>query len=77
MTVVLPEKMKRIRSVHFREMPNTKDPHSAQILRVSIIRLTGNTTIKLQLQVDLAINRVIKLHARSRETVNVLVCVIG
>ena len=51
---------------HFREMPNTKSPHSAQILRVSIIRLTGNTTIKLQLQVDLAINRVIKPDARSR-----------
>ena len=59
---------------HFREMPNTKGPHSAQILRVSIIRLTGNTTIKLQLQVDLAINRVIKLHVRGHGPVNVLVC---
>ena len=62
---------------HFREMPNTKSPHSAQILRVSIIRLTGNTTIKLQLQVDLAINRLIRPHARGRRAVNVLVCLDG
>ena len=73
LNVVLPEKMERIRSVHFREMPDTKSTMRTFSARFSIFWSKGNTTIKLQLQVDLAFYQEIKLHVRGHEAESVSV----
>ena len=80
LNVVLPEKMERIEVSQFQEMPDTKSTMRNFSARFSIFWSKGNTTIKLQLQVDLAFYQEIKLHARgpqSRERVSVCDRLIG
>ena len=60
---------------NFQEMPDTKSPLRNFSARFSIFWSKGNTTIKLQLQVDLAFYQEIKLHVRGHEAeMRVSVC---
>ena len=57
---------------NFQEMPDTKSTMRNFSARFSIFWSKGNTTIKLQLQVDLAFYQEIKPDARGRRAVSVL-----